>query len=162
MRSKRTVRDVMTQTLAYCTESTKVRDIAQMMVNHDCGEIPVLDEEGAPIGIITDRDICCRVVAPGRDSAGLTAADCMSCPCVTIREDAPIDECCQLLQDHQIGRVLVVDAAGLCCGIVTQADLATALDEKRAASVVRAVSRPIPSGLGDRMSGLTLRRVRKL
>jgi CBS domain-containing protein len=37
------------------------------MVTNDCGEIPVLDPAGHPIGVITDRDIVCRVVAEGRN-----------------------------------------------------------------------------------------------
>lgn len=156
MARKQTVRDIMNQTLAYSDESTIVRDVAQMMVNHDCGEIPVLDYSGAPIGIITARDICCRIIARGRAPDELTAADCMSWPCVTIDEDAPVEECRRLLEEHHIRRVLVVDDAGLCCGLVGEPALKSALELENeiegeaVESAKRTISTTIPARFGDK------------
>jgi CBS domain-containing protein len=152
--SKRTVRDIMTVDPACCRASTPIRDVAQLMVVNDCGEIPVLDEQDCPVGVVTDRDVCCRVVAAGLNPDAVTAMHCMSRPCVTIRDDASLDECCQLVKHHQIRRVPVVDAKGRCRGIVAQADLARALDEENAGSVVRAVSKPTSNSpiVGDGMA----------
>lgn len=58
-----------------------------MMVNNDCGCVPVVDEAGKPVGVVTDRDIACRIVAKGKKAVDLTAADCMSSPCVTVRRE---------------------------------------------------------------------------
>jgi CBS domain-containing protein len=56
------VKDVMTANTACCISETALQEVAQMMVDHDCGEIPVVDnkETKVPIGVITDRDIVCR------------------------------------------------------------------------------------------------------
>lgn len=114
-----------------------------MMVDCNCGEIPVVDslDSMKPIGAITDRDITCRAVAEGKNPLQMTAADCMSTPCITVPVDAPLDECCRLMEDHMIRRLPVVDRLGRCCGIISQADLANRVDQV-AAEVLRQVSQP--------------------
>ena len=77
------VQSVMTANPACCTPKTPLRDVAQMMVQHDCGQIPVVDDAGAPLGVITDRDITVRMVASGRDTLHGCAADAMSSPAQT-------------------------------------------------------------------------------
>ena len=58
-------RDVMTVNVACCTEDTPLTEVARMMVDHDCGAIPVLVSEGGRLsGVVTDRDIVCRSVDP--------------------------------------------------------------------------------------------------
>jgi CBS domain-containing protein len=114
-----------------------------MMVDCDCGEIPVVDnrESMRPVGVVTDRDITCRIVAEGKNPLEMMAADCMSTPCITIRDTASVDECCHLLEEHRIRRVPVVDGNGRCIGIVSQADIARRIDDY-AREVVRQVSQP--------------------
>src|SRR5687768_8722560 len=94
-------RDVMTSDPACCTADTTLNRVAQLMVSHDCGEIPVVDATGRPIGVITDRDIVCRVVAEGRNPVEHTAAEYMSQPAVTVRADAPLDEVISTMERHQ-------------------------------------------------------------
>src|SRR5207244_3459504 len=61
------VKEVMTADPACCTPNTSLQEVAQMMIGHDCGEIPVIenDKNKRLIGVITDRDIVCRTVAKG-------------------------------------------------------------------------------------------------
>ena len=136
-------RDLMTRNVACCTPDTPLQRVASMMVDCNCGEIPVVDalDTMRPIGVVTDRDICCRTVAEGRNPLSLSARDCMSSPCITIHVDAPIDECVDVMENNRIRRVPVVDASGRCCGIIAQADLARKMDEV-AAEVLREVSQP--------------------
>jgi CBS domain-containing protein len=113
------------------------------MVDHDCGEIPVIDgEKKLPIGVITDRDIVCRAVAKGTNPLDLTAADCMSTPAVTVTPQMSIEECGNILEKNKIRRVPVVDANGGCCGIVALADIALRARDNVASEVVREVSEP--------------------
>src|SRR5688500_17365077 len=79
---KMQVREVMTADPACCIPKTGLQEVAQLMVDHDCGEIPVVEnaQTKLPIGVITDRDIVCRAVAQGLNPLDLTAADCMSKP----------------------------------------------------------------------------------
>jgi CBS domain-containing protein len=123
-RNAMNVSEIMTRSPACCTAETSLRDVAAMMVEHDCGCIPVVEEAGKPIGTITDRDIVCRAIAEGRNPLDLCARDCMTEGAVTIAEDASIQECVDLLEEHRIRRAVVVDPQGRVCGIVAQADIA--------------------------------------
>jgi CBS domain-containing protein len=66
--------------------------VAQLLVLHDCGEIPVVenDADRVPIGVVTDRDSVCRVVARGKNPLDHTADECMSQPVVTVEETTPV------------------------------------------------------------------------
>ncbi|MBI3549705.1 MAG: CBS domain-containing protein [Elusimicrobia bacterium] len=136
------VKDVMTENPACCTADTDVQAVARMMCDHDCGEIPVVDGKSSmrPIGVITDRDIACRVVARGVDAKQAKARDCMTNDCVTVTRETGIEECCRLLEENQIRRVPVVDEDGRCVGIVSQADIALKTTPRKAGEVVRRVS----------------------
>jgi CBS domain-containing protein len=137
------VKEVMTADPAVCTPEGGLQEIAQMMVDHDCGEIPVVEnkETKLPVGVITDRDIVCRTVARGLNPLDLTVADCMSKPCVTVTPDMSLEECSRILEENKIRRVPVVDADGSCCGIVALADIALHAGRKVAGEVVKEVSK---------------------
>jgi CBS domain-containing protein len=141
------VKDIMTPGPACCTPDTSLQRVAEMMVEHDCGEIPVVENAAnmLPVGVITDRDITCRTVAKGLNPLTLTVAECMTTPCVTVTPDTPLDECCRVLEENQIRRVPVVDADGACCGIVALADIARNAAKRETAEVVKEVSEPSAS-----------------
>ena len=136
------VRDVMSSDVAWCTRETPLREVAKMMVDCDCGEIPVVDAANRPIGVVTDRDITCRAVARGHNPLEMTAADCMSSPALVVTMLASLDECCQTMEENQIRRVPVVDEASRCVGIVSQADIARHGSKRVTAAVVQRVSEP--------------------
>ncbi|HSR98534.1 MAG TPA: CBS domain-containing protein [Kofleriaceae bacterium] len=138
------VRDVMTQHPACCTPDTPIGDVARMMVDHDCGSIPVVADPAsrAPIGIVTDRDIVTRTIAAGIDPAQLTAGDCMTAPPITITDGSTLRECVQLLELSRIRRAIVVDDTGGCIGIVAQADIAWHATKRETGDLVREVSMP--------------------
>ena len=133
----------MTPDPVCCTPNTTLDEVAKLMAHNDCGEIPVVDTADHPIGVITDRDIVCRVVAEGKNPMAYRVEDYMSQPVVTVREDAPLDEVVSTMEKHQIRRVPVVDTQGCCAGIIAQADLAWTGDEHEVAELVREVSRDI-------------------
>lgn len=138
------VKDIMTTDPQCCTPDATLERVARMMVDNDCGEIPVVENMASmiPVGVITDRDITCRTVAQGLNPLTMTAADCMSAPPATVMPDMSLDECCKVMEENQIRRVPVVDASGACCGIVAQADIARHASKRDTAEVVREVSEP--------------------
>lgn len=138
------VREVMTADPACCTSDTALSDIALLMIDNDCGEIPVVDDlEGRHlVGVVTDRDIVCRAVAEGKSPTDTTAADVMTDSVITVRDDADLDDCCKKMETHQVRRVPVVDEDGACCGIVAQADIALEGSDGETAEVVKDVSQP--------------------
>jgi CBS domain-containing protein len=134
-------RDVMTPNPACCSPNTSLDEVAKLMRENDCGEIPVIDATDRPVGVVTDRDIVCRVVAEGKNPMGYTAGTCMSEPVVTVRGDAPVEEVVNTMEHYQIRRVPVVGNGGACEGIISQADLARAEPPSEVGELVREVSR---------------------
>jgi CBS domain-containing protein len=135
----------MTPDPACCSPGTSIDEVARLMVQNDCGEIPVVDTSDQVVGVVTDRDIVCRVVAEGKNPIGYTAETCMSEPVVTVPEDMALDDVVKTMETHQIRRVPVVGDDGACCGIIAQADIALEAPEPEVAELVREVSK----GTGD-------------
>jgi len=133
-------RDVMTSDPACCSPETTLDQVAKMMAQNDCGEIPVIDVSDRPIGVVTDRDIVCRVVAEEKNPAAHTAGECMTKPVVSVRDSAPIDEVVSTMEEHKIRRVIVTDGEGACVGIIAQADIATTSPASKTSELVTEVS----------------------
>jgi len=134
-------REVMTPDPACCSPHTRLDQVAKMMVQNNCGEIPIVDAGDHPVGVVTDRDIVCRVVAEGKNPVAYTAETCMSQPVITVRADEPIEDVVLTMEKHQIRRIPVVDERGCCAGIISQADLAWAEPLPEIGELVREVSR---------------------
>jgi CBS domain-containing protein len=136
------IQEIMTKDPKCCTPDTNLKEVAKRMVDCDCGEIPIVNDlqNLKPLGVVTDRDIVCRTVAQGKNPLDLTARDCMTSPAVTVKLDTSAEDCCTLMQKHQVRRVLVVDQNGRCCGVVSQADLACKLAPHQVGEVVKQVS----------------------
>src|SRR5262249_11836668 len=141
------VQQIMSSNPVCCIADTPLQKVAEIFVEQDCGAVPVVDNLATrrPIGVITDRDIACRAIAAGKNALELTARDCMSSPCVTVRPGASLEECCEAMEKNRVRRVLVVDDAGGCVGIVAQADIALAGKGKKVAEVVKEISEPTRS-----------------
>ena len=139
-----TIQDLMTPNPACCTPDTTVEDAARLMLEHDCGEIPVVQGRGAGqlVGVVTDRDIVVRLVARGQDVRSATVSTCMTQPAVSLRPDARVSDAVEMMQAHQVRRVPVVDEQGAVCGIVAQADLARWAPSEQTGDLVRDVSEP--------------------
>lgn len=138
------VSEIMTKNPVYCTDRNSLHEVAQMMAEHDCGCIPVVESEEnkKPIGMITDRDITIRTVAHNKNPLQMIVGEVMSDGAVTVAMDASVEECCQAMERNQIRRVAVVDENGALCGMVAQADVALTADGAKTAELVKDVSRP--------------------
>ncbi len=99
-----------------------VQDAVCRMVEDNVGSIVVV-EDGAPCGIVTDRDLILRVLAPGRNPIGTPLASIMSTHMITAQDDCPLDEAAWRMREHKIRRLPVVDERGRLRGIVTLDDL---------------------------------------
>ena len=133
---------VMTANPACCGRETSLQQVAKMMAENDCGMIPVVDQQGMPVGAITDRDIAVRAVAKGGDMDSCCAGDYMSAPVRTVSQDSTLADCCAAMESAQLRRMPVVDAQGRLVGVVAQADIALNGSPKTTAEVVREVSKP--------------------
>ena len=134
-------RDVMTVNPACCKPDTPLDKVARLMVQHDCGEIPVTDADEQVVGVVTDRDIVCRIVAEGKNPMDHSAETCMSELVVTVTTNTAVAEVIATMEKHRVRRVPVVDDRGCCVGMISQADVALNEPQTAVAELVREVSR---------------------
>jgi CBS domain-containing protein len=114
-----------------------------MMCEHNVGSIPVVTDQQSQklTGIITDRDLCCSVVAQGLDPKRTPIQQYMRQNPVACRDDEGLEGCEQAMQKHQVRRMPVIDQQGRCIGIVAQADLALKDKPDNVSKTVAAISR---------------------
>jgi CBS domain-containing protein len=138
------VRDVMTKHPICATQDITLEAVACLMVDCDCGAIPVVGDQltKLPIGMVTDRDIVSRAVAAGRSHRDTVVGDIMTAPAFTITEDSDLEHCIALMEERQIRRVIVVDKRGSASGIVAQADIAAHASKRLTGELLEQVSRP--------------------
>jgi CBS domain-containing protein len=115
------VRDLMVSSVVTIEPATSIVDAAQLMIQEEKGPLPVVEGE-SPVAMVTDRDIIARVVAEGRDPNSVTVADIATHELVTIGPDRDVNEARQLMDQHELDRILVVEGDRL-VGIISEADI---------------------------------------
>jgi CBS domain-containing protein len=95
------------------------------------------------VGMITDRDLCCSVVAQGMDPKTTPIEKLITLAPLTCREGENIEVCERLMQEHQVRRIPVIDAEDRVIGIVSQADLALKDKPERVSKTVTEISKPL-------------------
>ncbi|QHJ70260.1 CBS domain-containing protein [Planococcus halotolerans] len=115
------VADIMTKEVDTCTPQTSLQEAAAKMKEINVGSIPIVDNDKL-IGIITDRDIVVRGIA---DNISLDTAvsEILSESMVTGSQDMSVEDAAELMADHQIRRLPIVDNDKV-VGIVSLGDIA--------------------------------------
>ncbi len=140
------IRELMTPDPVCCTPEDSAQKVAKILRDQDIGSVPVVMDQSSRklLGMITDRDLCCSIVAEGLDPANTKIDRLFSLNPVTCREGENINNCEQLMQEHQIRRIPIVDGEERCIGIVTQADLALKENAEKVSKTVAEISKPVP------------------
>jgi CBS domain-containing protein len=136
-------RDVMTEDLVFCTPGDTVSKVAQLMKREDIGPVLIVDNEQAKtlVGIVTDRDLAIKVVGEGRDPQNTRVEDVMTRKLITCHADDNVENAMKAMAQYQLRRIPVVNENMKLVGIISQADVATRVDEpERTAEVVREIS----------------------
>jgi CBS domain-containing protein len=149
-KSAGTVKDVMANRVVAVTSVTFLPEAATIMKEEDVGALPVVQEDGMLMGIVTDRDITVRAVAEGRNIAQTQIAEVFTAEdLVTVTPEMTLEEAEELMAEHQVRRLPVVEhGTNKLMGIVAQADIArmTAKASKAAGSdpakVIAEISKP--------------------
>ena len=134
--------EVMTRAVHHVRVDTPLVDVAELMAHNRVSGVPVLDEAGRVVGVISEKDFLRRmgsadtahvmdVIAAclgGRGCAALpirgrVAADIMKAPAITVREDTSTLEIMRIFATMHINRVPVIDGSGKLDGIVSRADI---------------------------------------
>jgi CBS domain-containing protein len=135
----KTARDVMTEDCECIGEKDSILDAAKKLSELGVGAMPICGEDDRLKGMLTDRDIVVRVLAEGKDPAQTTAGDLAQGKPVTIGADDSIDEAVSVMAEHKVRRLPVIDGHDL-VGIISQADVATEIDEKKVGDLVESIS----------------------
>jgi CBS domain-containing protein len=135
------VKEVMSANPACCTPDDSAQNAAKMMCDRSVGSIPVIDRQSRTLlGIITDRDLCCSIVARGLDAKTTPIQEFITHNPVTCRDGENLEKCERLMQEHQVRRIPVVDGENHVIGIVAQADLALKDKPEKVSKTVAAIS----------------------
>jgi CBS domain-containing protein len=144
--------ELMTPDPVCCCPDDPASKAAELMSQHDCGAIPVVEDEQSRhlCGMITDRDIAIRGVARGR-SADAKVEELMTRDVESVSTDADVKEVERVMSQRQVRRVPIIDADGQLVGIIAQADLADVSTEDvgRVVERVSEPGRPFRSAAGD-------------
>ncbi|MDT0612608.1 CBS domain-containing protein [Streptomyces lancefieldiae] len=135
------VRDIMAGDPVTVEPQTSVTAVARIMRDQDLGAVLVTDGDRLR-GLVTDRDLVIRAVAEGGDPDETTVAGACSDDVVTVRPDEELDHAVEVMREHAVRRVPVVDD-GLAVGIVSLGDLAMERDPESALGDISA-ARPNP------------------
>ncbi len=137
--------EVMTKDPACCLPTDAVSSAARQMKVENVGSIPVVESEKTRklIGIVTDRDLALHVVAESRDAKSTKVADVMTNKIITCHVDDDIQKAVDAMAEHQLRRVPVVDKDYKVVGIISQADVATRVNQpQETAKMVKEISQP--------------------
>jgi len=119
--------------------STAVRHAAELMSREDVGSLPVVEETGELVGIVTDRDIVVRVVAAGNDIDAVEVGEILTAQPVSVSPDDPLDDAMERMAYYRVRRLPVVIDMQL-VGVLAQADVAQEAKDKQAGQVLEAIS----------------------
>jgi CBS domain-containing protein len=135
------VRELMSEQPITLTTATPIIEAARRMRAANVGSV-VIEEDGRPCGIVTDRDIAVRAVADGRDPERTPVSEICSKDLTTVSPEDDLDRAIQVMREKAIRRLLVVDNRNQTVGILSLGDLAL---ERDARSVLGQISAAPPN-----------------
>ena len=115
-------RDIMTESLTTCSPQDSVAEAAQLMRDHNIGDV-LVTAEGKLVGILTDRDIAVRVTAKSRDPEQVSVHDVMSARMLAGEPNWDLDQIAKTMGKHQIRRLPIAEN-GVPVGMVSLSDIA--------------------------------------
>ena len=133
-----TVKGVMTSSVVAVRENADFKEMVTVMRARRISAFPVIDSSSRVLGVVSEADLLLKETTPAlpqgavrlawrlrerSKAAGVTAAELMTKPAVTIHEDAPVAQAARLMQSHKVKRLPVVDVNGQLRGIITRTDL---------------------------------------
>ena len=118
------VEELMTRTVRTCGPDDTLETAARLMWEIDCGCVPITDDQGRPVAMLTDRDVCMAALTQGRPLGEMCVKSAMSgsLHVVGVHDSLPVAE--QLMQKFQVRRLPVVGLDGRLAGLLSMNDIA--------------------------------------
>jgi CBS domain-containing protein len=132
-------REIMTSGVECVGENQTLIEAARMLRDLEVGAVPVCGEDNRLKGMVTDRDIVVRCLAEGGDPGSTTAGDLARGKPVTIGADDDVDEALRTMAQYQVRRLPVIDGHDL-VGIISQADVARSMPERKVGELLESIS----------------------
>lgn len=139
------IKQIMSQPVTVCRVTDTVNHAAKLMWERDCGVIPVVDESGRAVAMLTDRDVCIAAYTQGKPLSQIDVSSAMSKGLYACSPEDSLTVVEQRMQEHQVRRLPVLDAAGRPVGIVSLNDLARVATKQH----------PAAHGLSDGVSPIS-------
>lgn len=121
-----TVEEIMTRNVRVCAPEQDLRVAASIMLDGDCGFVPVVDSHGTVVGVITDRDICRIAARAHRTLEHIQAREAMSHPVYASLPDENVKAALVTMAGHRVRRLPVLDKAGRLRGVLSVDDVVRA------------------------------------
>jgi CBS domain-containing protein len=118
------IAEIMTRDVRLASPQQTLQEAARMMAELDVGAIPVADKDRL-VGMLTDRDICVRAVAAGKNPGQCKVGEVMSAEVKYVFEDETTEDLARNMSTLQVRRMPVLDRDKRLVGIVSLGDLAT-------------------------------------
>lgn len=134
------IKELMTNHAEWIEASTPLRDVSRTLRDKNIGCLPV-GEKDRLIGMITDRDVCCRGVADGLDPDKATARDVMTDGIVWCYDDQTDKDAAELMQKNDIRHLPVMNRQKRLVGVLSLGDLAYRGGKSLKGDVIQLVSR---------------------
>ena len=119
---------------------TTVRDAARRMQKRNVGFLPVCGPDGRVEGVVTDRDVCCRIVAEDKPNDSRVGDFMTANHLVTVRPEDDLHRAQQLMSTHKVSRVLVCSDDGHLKGVISLSDIAQVADPAACAHTLKNVA----------------------
>jgi len=124
------VKDLMTAKPSYCTPYWTVEAVAALMDHAGSGAVPVVEDllNRKVVGIVTDRDLCVRTVAPGQYPAHTWVSACMTARPACCQPEDGIETALRLMRERRVRRLPVVDDQAELKGMISISDFIRSKD----------------------------------
>jgi CBS domain-containing protein len=137
------IRHTMTERPIACSSVESLAEAVRIMWEHDCGSVPIIDEHGVVVGIVTDRDACVAAYTQDRRLHDLPVTIAMSHAIIACHPEEPVSAAMDRMREHQVRRLPVIDNGGHLLGMISLSDLARhGAATQEVAETLRAICRP--------------------
>jgi signal-transduction protein with cAMP-binding, CBS, and nucleotidyltransferase domain len=116
------VSDIMTKAPVTLSPAARADEIANIMLEKGISSV-ILVTNGKPVGIVTERDLVHRVLAPGNDPKRLMAADICTKPVIAVSIHCQVEDAVDTMHKNKIRRLVVIDENDHVAGILTTDDV---------------------------------------
>lgn len=139
--------EIMTRNPATCPADATVEQAAKLMAERDIGFVPVIDQGGRALGVLTDRDIVVKCIARGGDCRTQKLKALIGQDLIAVQPSDDISKAKELMSMRKVQRILVCDQGGKPVGVISLQDLAESADESEVGSTVREVKEQAPQSI---------------